>query len=805
MKSGIKTSFWRGLLFTALLSAALVPARAAEQVLPPDIAYGELFSRVQLSGLFKDSKTFPDARPLKSPAEVMAAYEQEKSVPGFSLEKFVSESFILPPSSRAEVAASTATSARERVSSLWRLLERPADASAGGGSLLALPHPYVVPGGRFREIYYWDSYFTSLGLAQDGQTRLMTGLADNFAYLISTYGHIPNGNRTYYLSRSQPPYFTLLVKLLVKARDDPSLLAAYVPAIEKEYAYWMDGAEKLKKNGQAFRRAVKYGGALLNRYWDDNDTPRPEAYAEDIATAKGGKRQPRDIYRDIRAAAESGMDFSSRWFADGKTLSTAKTTSLLPVDLNCLLYDMEMTLHDYYKVRDAAKSAFYLRRAESRKKAVNGLMYDKEQSFYTDFDFVSGKRTGKLTLAGMAPFFLQLAPVERAAPAAMVLREHFLKSGGFATTLVHTGQQWDAPNGWAPLQWIAVRGLLNYGQDGLAFEAARRWTALNEKVFLKTGKMMEKYNVEDTGLEAGGGEYPGQDGFGWTNGVYLAMKALPGVRDTAKEHDMGFVEHDGCKLYYQTCGSGSPLVLLHGLGADGASWLPVLEPLSKRFTLIVPDNRFSGRSECPGTPKELSIKGMAADVKAVLDALGVKKAHIAGHSMGGYVAQEFALAYPGMVDALVLEDTAASTSPRNKALFSLWARRLLRDGYSAEFWEELFPWLLSSRMYQERPQFPPMAMKAAMEYPYLSSPANFARLVGIMEKHDTASRLKDIKARTMVLSGELDILITPPESGAMCDGIKGAGWLFAPGAGHTVHLEMPEFFAGAVSDFLSRE
>ena len=506
--------------------ALFITAQVAEALGSIEREYGQLFERVQLSGLFKDSKTFPDARPLKPPSDIVSAYEKQKSAKGFSLEHFVTDNFVLPSTAAPAVAISTAADARARVSALWRVLERPADPADTAGSLLPLPHPYVVPGGRFREIYYWDSYFTMLGLAQDGQVRLMTSLTDNFAYLINTYGHIPNGNRSYYLSRSQPPYFTQMVKLLSRTRGETGLAAQYLPAIEKEYGYWMDGAQALKANGQASRRVVKLYGALLNRYWDDADTPRPEAYVEDIAAAKGGKRAPASVYREIRAAAESGMDFSSRWFADGKTLPSAQTTELLAVDLNCLLYDTELVLHDFYKGRDEDKAALYLSRAESRKNAVNKLMYDPVLRFYTDYNFKSGARTGKLTLAGMAPFFLQIAPPDRAKGAAELLRGRFLKPGGVVTTLEHTGQQWDAPNGWAPLQFMAVRGLLNYGEKDLAFEIARRWTELNEKVFLKTGKMMEKYNVEDVTLEAGGGEYPGQDGFGWTNGVYLDLKAL---------------------------------------------------------------------------------------------------------------------------------------------------------------------------------------------------------------------------------------------------------------------------------------
>jgi len=518
-----------GRFFSALALAAVfaLAARAAAP-LPPDAVYGALFEQAQVSGLYTDSKTFPDLVPRKAPREIMEAYREAMAAEAedFRLEKFVLENFIFPSTAAGSVAVSSAANAAERVHALWSVLERPKDDPSQAGSLLPLPNPYIVPGGRFREIYYWDSYFTMLGLARDGKTDLMRGMVDNFAYLINTYGHIPNGNRSYYLSRSQPPYFTLMVKLLGKAAAAPNLAASYLPAIEKEYEFWMDGADKLKKDGDAVRRVLKAGPALLNRWWDDSPVPRQEAYKEDLATARGSSRPAAEVYRDIRAAAESGMDFSSRWFADGRTLASIETTALAPVDLNCLLYDTELTLYGLYKASDSVKARFYLDRAAKRKKAINALMYDPERQFYMDYDFSKKARSGRLTLAAMYPFFLNVAPAGRIAGTVRLLKENFLKDGGVVTTLTATGEQWDYPNGWPPLQWVTVSGLANYGQGDLAKEIARRWTGLNERVFKRTGKMMEKYNVVDATLEAGGGEYPGQDGFGWTNGVYLELKAF---------------------------------------------------------------------------------------------------------------------------------------------------------------------------------------------------------------------------------------------------------------------------------------
>ena len=147
-------------------------------------------------------------------------------------------------------------------------------------SLLPLPQPYVVPGGRFREIYYWDSYFTMLGLEESGRRDLVVDMVHDFAYLIDTYGHVPNGTRTYYLSRSQPPFFFEMVGLL--SSDDPArAFVRYLPELKREYAFWMEGAQSLRR-GRAHRRVVALpDGSILNRYWDDRDTPRDESYRED--------------------------------------------------------------------------------------------------------------------------------------------------------------------------------------------------------------------------------------------------------------------------------------------------------------------------------------------------------------------------------------------------------------------------------------------------------------------------------------------------------------------------------------------
>ncbi|MGH8284491.1 MAG: alpha,alpha-trehalase TreA, partial [Steroidobacteraceae bacterium] len=407
---------------------------------------------------------------------------------------------------------------------LWSVLERPPDEVRPHSSLLPLPYRYVVPGGRFREIYYWDSYFTMLGLEESGRYDLALDMVKNFAHLIDRYGHIPNGNRSYYLSRSQPPFFAAMVNLIA-AHEGEAVYARFLPQLAREYEFWMDGAAKLRA-GEAHRRVVRLpDGTVLNRYWDDRASPREEAYRHDVETARAGSRAAAEVFRNLRAAAESGWDFSSRWLADGRKLSTIRTVELLPIDLNCLLYHLEQTLARAYRVANRSdEAASVSARAWERRVAIHRLLWNAELGVFGDYAWREGRLTDHVTAATLYPLFFGLADREQAQRIAAAVGHVLLQPDGLATTVVRTGQQWDAPNGWAPLQWIAVKGLRDYGHGELAEDIARRWIRENVAAYRASGKLFEKYDVTGEG-EAGGGEYPLQDGFGWTNGVLRRLLA----------------------------------------------------------------------------------------------------------------------------------------------------------------------------------------------------------------------------------------------------------------------------------------
>ncbi|MEH5100356.1 alpha,alpha-trehalase TreA [Atlantibacter hermannii] len=502
--------------------AAMAEDQPKNTVQSPDILLGPLFSDVQSAKLFPDQKTFADAVPKSDPYMILADYRMQRNQSGFDLRHFVDLNFDLPKAGEKYVPPAD-QNLREHIDGLWPVLTRTTDKAAKWDSLLPLPESYVVPGGRFREVYYWDSYFTMLGLAESGHWDKIEDMVKNFAYEIDTWGHIPNGNRSYYLSRSQPPFFSLMVELL--ATHDKEALKTFQPQLTKEYQYWMEGGDSLAP-GSANKRVVKLqNGALLNRYWDDRDTPRPESWLDDVTTAKNNPDRPAtEIYRDLRAGAASGWDFSSRWMDNPEQLGSIHTTSFIPVDLNALMYQMEKTLsHASKATGDEAGAARYDKLASQRQQAMESTLWNDKKGWYADYDMRRKAVSDSLTAAALYPLFVKAAAQDRADKVAAATQAQLLKAGGVLTTTVNTGQQWDAPNGWAPLQWIAAVGLENYGHDDLSMEVTWRFLTNVQHTYDREKKLVEKYDVTTTGTGGGGGEYPLQDGFGWTNGVTLKM------------------------------------------------------------------------------------------------------------------------------------------------------------------------------------------------------------------------------------------------------------------------------------------
>jgi len=481
-----------------------------------------LFAEVQMNRIFPDGKTFVDCLPRSPIEDINTLYAAQKNEPGFSLKKFVLEHFDLPVPHSSNYNSDISKTVEANIEALWPVLTRQPDKD--GGSLIPLPFPYIVPGGRFGEIYYWDSYFTMLGLKASGNIIMLENMIRNFSYLIDTFGYIPNGNRSYFIGRSQPPFYSLMIQLLCDIKGEEAL-TTYLPQLEKEYQFWMLGTEELHQPSFAVCRVVKLpDGEILNRYWDENETARPESYREDIDLSHQSSQDAKQLFRHLRAGAESGWDFSSRWFKDKTSFDSIHTTDIIPVDLNCLLLHLEQTIARAYEQNgNKERAAAYIALHNKRQYAIEKYCWNEKSGFYFDYDWMNRQQKQSLTLAGATPLFINSTSAAQAHKVSLMIKDKFLQPGGLVSTVETTGQQWDAPNGWAPLHWMAIKGLENYMETELAKEIATRWIGLNTAVFKRTGKLMEKYNVVDTHLEAGGGEYEGQDGFGWTNGVLLAL------------------------------------------------------------------------------------------------------------------------------------------------------------------------------------------------------------------------------------------------------------------------------------------
>ena len=409
----------------------------------------EFFHDVQLSGIFEDSKTFVDTIPKRPLDDILSLYENEKQQPSFLLEVFILTHFKLPEAVEICPRQQELLQRLDMLEHCKQVLEhnfrQPLEAEEPG-SFINLKLPYVIPGGRFREMYYWDTYFTAEGLAPLGRIEEVEHLIENFAHLIDRFGYIPNGNRTYYLGRSQPPFFSLILNLLHRCEGITAVLP-YVEQLEKEYNFWMDGADTIRSADAepAYRRVVRVEpGVVLNRYYSDTATPRPESYKEDTEAFKQFQQQmkhhnnPIDdsaatiFYREICAAVESGWDFSSRWWHNVDNVSRIRATELIPIDLNALLYYMEVQLGRYYDwLENEERSTVYHQAAAQRQATINKYCWNQTDGLYEDYCWLESNKqqkivhSGKKSLATVVPLFVKLADDDKAETIAHVLENEF--------------------------------------------------------------------------------------------------------------------------------------------------------------------------------------------------------------------------------------------------------------------------------------------------------------------------------------------------------------------------------------------
>jgi len=503
---------------------------------------GEILSVIQLSRIYTDSKTFVDMPMKFDPEQIKKAFRNLPNHENSTLRTFLDQNFEKAgsdliqwtpldwspnPPFLSKIQNPTYRKFASDINEMWKMLGRQLHsdvyAHPSRHSILPVPEPFIVPGGRFREFYYWDSYWVIRGLLICGMKQTAKQMITNALYLVREHGIVTNGARVYYLNRSQPPLLSQMVLDYYEATNDPSILVEAVPLLKKEYEFWMT------------QRAVEInvGGTIhvLNAYKAHTDAPRPESYVEDMETAEGLNASSKvRLWSHIIGAAESGWDFSSRWFRSD-SLNSITTNSIIPVDLNSILYSMETNMQQILmQLGDPIEAAQFKIAADARKRAIQAVLWCPQHNMWVDYNYHTQIPNMNVYPSNFYPLWSgaydEFNTTLKQNVVKSLIDSKLIQSGGVLTSTNPTNQQWDSPNAWAPLQWFIIKGLqrtvLPEARD-LAAKMTLAWINSNRLGWNKHHNMMEKYNAFKPGEAGGGGEYAPEVGFGWTNGVALDM------------------------------------------------------------------------------------------------------------------------------------------------------------------------------------------------------------------------------------------------------------------------------------------
>ena len=527
--------------------------------------HGFVLRTVQLSKAFGDAKTFVDMPMRDEPSkilpqlteqlnkskgakEIKAVVEKYFSKAGTELTNVKPTDWKENPAVMKNISDANLRQWAKDINSRWKVLTRKmkddVKVKPSRYSLIYSKNPFVVPGGRFREFYYWDTYWVVQGLLLSDMTATVKGMLENFVELVKTHGFVPNGGRIYYLNRSQPPFLSLMVSEYWKKTNDTDFLLKVLPYLEKEYEFWMKNRTVMVDKSHSFQESY-----TLNRYATPMGYPRPESYWNDVETMeKSGIRnesEQKALYAHIASAAESGWDFSSRWFKySGKqamTMMSIKTRDIIPVDLNAILCKVEMSLMQFYKVAgNGAKQRKYEQAHQKRVKTIKDVFWSKSHKQWLDFDIQAKKHRSHFYVSNIFPIWAGCYGNKSHANEAInsIKNQGVLDyPGGVPTSLNNTEEQWDFPNAWPPLQDVMETSLRVSGHNDLAYELAKKWIETNYLSWKETGHMYEKYDVNIRGKPGHGGEYGVQVGFGWTNGVVLNFLHRYGDRFKAPKYN----------------------------------------------------------------------------------------------------------------------------------------------------------------------------------------------------------------------------------------------------------------------------
>uniref|UniRef100_A0A452SZZ6 Trehalase n=1 Tax=Ursus maritimus TaxID=29073 RepID=A0A452SZZ6_URSMA len=512
--------------------------------------HGELLHHVQMAKLYQDDKQFVDMPLSLAPDQVLqrfgelaAAYNH--SIPQQQLQAFIQEHFQSvgqelqswtpedwkdSPRFLQKISDPKLRAWGEQLHQLWKKLGKKVKPEVLSHpeqfSLIYSAHPFIVPGGRFVEFYYWDSYWVMEGLLLSEMPGMVKGMLQNFLDLVRIYGHVPNGARVYYLQRSQPLLLTLMMDRYLTHTNDTAFLRDNIGTLALELDFWTENRTiSVSSGGKSYvlnHYAVPYGG------------PRPESYSKDAELADTLPEGDREaLWAELKAGAESGWDFSSRWLVGGPDptlLSSIRTSKFVPVDLNAFLCQAEELMSNFYsRLGNDIQAAKYRDLRQQRIAAMRAILWDEEKGAWFDYDLEKGKKNLEFYPSNLTPLwsgcFSDLDAVDKALKYledSQILTYQY----GIPTSLQNTGQQWDFPNAWAPLQDLVIRGLAKSPSpraQEVAFQLAQNWIRTNFEVYSQKSAMFEKYDISNGGQPGGGGEYEVQEGFGWTNGVVLML------------------------------------------------------------------------------------------------------------------------------------------------------------------------------------------------------------------------------------------------------------------------------------------
>ncbi|XP_046606777.1 trehalase-like isoform X1 [Neodiprion virginianus] len=554
--SPVKLSYLKCVLTTTGKSVKLVRMNFtfAEPYRCSIYCQGDLLKTVQLAEIFNDSKTFVDLYQLNDPEVTLSNFkklmEATDNNPNHSqVTEFVSENFAQESDSELEtwsppdwqenppilnrIKDETYRKWVKELNRIWPQLARKVKPEVAEHperhSLIYAPNGFIVPGGRFRECYYWDSYWAMRGMLLCGMNDTVRGMLENFFTVIKKYGFIPNGFRRYYLMRSQPPMLAQMVASYMEMTNDIDFLRANIATIELELDYWLQEMfVEVKKGGKTYQVA---------RYTVHSDVgPRPESYREDYNNAqKLGSDRSESFYTDMKAGAQSGWDFTGRWFdeTDGVlgNLTTIRTRTIVPVDLNAFLQrDAQLLAVFHSWLNDSKKSEYWGKMANLIQDGLDNVLWNEQEEMWLDYDIEQQRSRNRYYASNFAPLYCGSYNRTKAKDLAESSVRHLEKHGitqfmgGSPVSKDNTGEQWDYPNAWPNMQSVIVFGLQRTGWEpatSLAKVLATRWLHSNYLGFSEYGVLFEKYSAINPGKYGGGGEYNVQTGFGWTLGVIM--------------------------------------------------------------------------------------------------------------------------------------------------------------------------------------------------------------------------------------------------------------------------------------------